>query len=792
MRSSSLIIFLVLFLLSANTAWSQYIELKGQITDQSGHEPLAGATVALYKQNDSSLVSGTVSDSAGYFVIKSRPGVKYFLEISFIGFISDTIPDLFPTKSLFFGVIALKPSEILLDEISITSEKSIMTNRLDKKVYHVGKDVMAESSSAREILQNIPSVTVDINGGITLRNSSNITFFLNGKPSALLRKNPSVVLEQIPAGSIDRIEIITNPSAKYRPDGIGGIINIVLKKEKKQGLNGQISAHGGNEGRYNTDLNINYGTENLKFFGNYGLRHSNGTVLYTDDRVYKDSLHQNILSYYDENGHSKTNALSHNIYAGMSYDINDFNSAGFSGSYFQQNSLHNGESEIESLDSIKNPDYHIKNVQTNNEYEKEGELNFTYEHNFKNKKDHGLTLEATYSGYDEKENKIFNQIYTVPNNITDISHYLIRKSGCQQEVMVDYVLPMGKNAEFNSGYAGEFIVDNIKYNYNVKKSQFIFHQQIHAAYVLYGQSIGNFSFKAGLRAEQANIRSHLITPADSLTPNNYFKLYPTIHLGYDISDKNQLSLSYSKRVNRPDADGLNPNPEFSDPRNAEAGNPNLKPEQTHSLELGFSNNNDNFSITSSLYYRYKYDAFTSIFKNIADSIILSTTTNLHTRQSGGLEGVLSGSLFHHCNYSLTTDIFYTTIDASNLGYTKNKSSVSGNIKGYTLLKFSKKTFVQINAYYYFPSITPQGKRNAFYYLNIGLRQNLFKNRASLTLTGTDVFHTYKIIYKIESAGLNQFTTIQRKLPVFYIGFIWRLNNFKDKNKIDFEGEGLVK
>ena len=259
-------------------------------------------------------------------------------------------------------------------------------------------------------------------------------------------------------------------------------------------------------------------------------------------------------------------------------------------------------------------------------------------------------------------------------------------------------------------------------------------------------SVEKFSFKAGLRAEQTSIRSHLVVPSDSLIPNNYFKLFPTIHLGYDFSEKKQISFSYSKRVNRPDSDELNPYPEFSDPRNAEAGNPFLKPEQIHSLELGYKYNNDDFSITSSIYYRYKYDAFTPIFKNIGDSIVLYTTTNLNTRQSGGLESVLSGTLFHYWNYSLTTDVFYTTIDASNLGYSNSKSSISGNIKGYSLFRITGKTSIQLNANYYFPSITPQGKRETFYYLNIGLKHNLFKNKAPLTFTGTDVFHTYKIKY----------------------------------------------
>lgn len=786
-----LVIVSFVFVIFSNKAKSQSVEISGKIVEKSSREPLPSASVVLYRQFDSAFMEGTISDTLGLFRIGQLSKGNYSIVVSFIGFIPDTISGILLTENKDVGVVELKPSELLLDEVSITSDKSIMTTELDKKVYHVDLDIMAESSSASEILQNIPSVTVDINGGITLRNTSNITYFLNGKPSALLRRNASSVLEQIPASSIERIEIITNPSAKYRPDGVGGIINIVLKKDAKRGLTGQLSAHAGNEGRYNANLNLNYGTEDVKIFGNYGLRHSNGSILYTDSRTYKDSLSQAIINYYDETGHSKTNALSHNAFAGINYDINNYNNMELSGSYFLQNSLHHGNSEIGALDSVSHPDYNITNVQTNDEKEEEGELNFTWEHTFKNNEDHSLTFEATYAAYDEQVDKTFYQTYTFPHNIVDTSNYLIQKSGNQQEVLLDYVSPIGEDAEFESGYAGEFIFDDIRYTNNAVKSRFLFNQQIHAVYALYGQSIESFSFKAGLRAEQTFIKSHLTFPTDSLIPNNYFKVFPTLHLAYDFSDNKQLSLSYSKRLNRPDPDELNPFPEFSDPRNAEAGNPNLKPEQIHSLELGYQYSSNAFSISSSLYYRYKYDAFTALFENIGDSIVLYTTTNLNTRQSGGLEGVLSGSLFGFWTYSLTADVFYTTINASNLGYT-NKSSISGNLKGYSLFRFAKNSSVQLNAYYYFPSITPQGKRDAFYYFNIGFKQNLFKNRASITLTGTDVFHTYEIKYNIQSSALDQFTTIQRRQPVFYIGCIWRFNNYKEKDKIEFEGDGLVK
>jgi hypothetical protein len=272
-----------------NTAFSQTYSVSGTIIEKTSKEPLPGASIVLFDATGS-VLNGATSDNQGTFIINSISNGNYHLEISFIGFITDTIKNLQLNKDINIGSIKLIPTEILLDEATVTGEKAIYTTHLDKKVYNVQKDVLAETSTASEILQNVPSVNVDINGGITLRNTGNITFFINGKPSALLRKNPSAILEQIPASSIERIEVITNPSAKYRPDGVGGIINIVLKKDADKGFNGQIQANVGDEGRYNANLNLNYGAEDFKLFGNYGIRHSNASALYTDARTYKGQL----------------------------------------------------------------------------------------------------------------------------------------------------------------------------------------------------------------------------------------------------------------------------------------------------------------------------------------------------------------------------------------------------------------------------------------------------------------------------------------------------------------------
>ena len=536
---------------------------------------------------------------------------------------------------------------------------------------------------------------------------------------------------------------------------------------------------------------MNYGIGKIKLFGNYGIRHSEGTVLYTDKRIYKDTSNNFPNSSYNDNGNSIVDALSHTVSSGVNYNLDDNNSFELSFDYFLQNSFHKAKSEINSYDSQKNKKYIYVDNETNDEHEEEGEGAVTYEHIFNNNEDHSISFEGIYSSFNEKEDQHYNQVYKVPGNLFESTGNLVQKSGNQSEVKLDYILPVDEEIEIESGYSGEMAYQDIRYTLDNSANRFLFNQDVHAFYLTYSQTFESFEFKAGLRGEQTFTKSHLTNPLDSLIKNSYFKFFPTLHFGYEFDEENKFSLSYSKRVNRPEADELNPNPEFVDPKTAEAGNPNITPEQIHSIEFGYQSIKKNITFTNTLYYRYKYDAFTSIRRSIGDTLVLFTIENLKTQSSFGFETIFSGSINDYWDYDLTGDIFYTTIDASNLGYSSNKSTVSGNIKGYTLINIFENTALQANAFYYFPTLTPQGKRNSIYYLNFAIKQQLFNKNLSVTFSVSDVLHTYKISRNINSNDLSQSFSIKRKYPVLYLGVTWRFNNF-EKEENPYSTEGLKK
>ena len=269
MKKVTLLFLLSVFLLITQLGISQTSGISGTVIEKTSLESLPGSVILVFKGSDTIPVSVTSAGANGFFKINGLVSGNYVTEIQFIGYHSRKISVELKEEIKSLDTIILSPSSLLLNSVDVIAEKDLMTYGLDKKIYNVSQDIFSDSYSASEVMQNIPSISVDVNGAVSLRGSGDITFFINGKPSAMLRRNPAAVLASFPASSIERIEIITSPNAKYRADGIGGIINIVLKKNAKIGFNGQVTANIGSEYRGNASTNLNYGTEKSNYFLNY-------------------------------------------------------------------------------------------------------------------------------------------------------------------------------------------------------------------------------------------------------------------------------------------------------------------------------------------------------------------------------------------------------------------------------------------------------------------------------------------------------------------------------------------
>jgi outer membrane receptor protein involved in Fe transport len=767
----------------------------GSITAKSTNQPIGSASVVLLDLGDSTIVSGTTTDAKGKFILNNIPDGNYYIIFSCIGYAeinSGAFSINSQDKKQDLGTFSMTETPVLLKGIVVTGEKPTFNISIDRKVYNLEKDIMSKGGSASELLQNIPSVSVDIDGNVSLRGSSNVLILINGRTSPLMGKNRADVLQQMPANSIERIEVITNPSAKYNPDGTSGIINLVLKKNKQSGLDGTISANGGVSYRDNGNISLNYNPGHFNLYGSYGLRKDNRNRHYMDTRRYYSQANDT-SSYYNENDASFDRPLSHIASLGIDYDLDGSNRFGVSGNYFykgstrtetSRNTSTNNESMISSDYSRDRLDY---------DHESDNGATVYYDHAFA-KKDHKLHLEYNISDQPEQEDNHYTDTYLVPVQMPTYDNTLIKQGEKQNQLSVEYANPLSENSTFESGFTGEVRKQNFDFYAEyfdngrkvfvtdiAKTNRFLYDENIYALYGTLEHSFGQFSLLGGLRFEYAQNKAHLVT-TDSAFRNDYSNLYPSLHLAYRLSESSELQLNYSRRTNRPEGDELNPFPEYSDPLTIRAGNPHLLPEYIHSLEFGWQLKNEHLSMTPSVYYRYNYNGFTSVTEVVQDSILLTTTRNLSSDQSAGLELIFNGSVGNHLNADISANAFYNTIDASNIGFSKNKSIISWSGNFNIDLKLRPSTVLQMNSYYRSPRLTPQGKYLGNFVANFGMRQNLLNDNLSLILTISDIFKTRNQKIELRTAGLNRDVKANRDARILYAGLTYHFGTSPKKNK----------
>jgi outer membrane receptor protein involved in Fe transport len=791
----SLITLFIIFSINLNAQNHRVRSIFGTVLTESTKKSLEFVNVVVMNQSDSTLATGAVTDNKGNFEIDNVPNGTYFIRYSLLGYEekqSNNFKIDDKQKELDLGKIFLKEAALSIGDVTVTSQRATFITSIDRKVYNVQQDVLSKTGSASDLLQNIPSIQVDIDGTVSLRGSENVLILLNGKPSPLLGKSRAEVLQQMPASAIERIEVITNPSAKYKPDGTSGIINIVMKKDVGTGLNGTASANVGNQDRYNGSINLNYNPGKYNIFGSYSIRldQRNSFTTYRESNI--DTMTHNILGHHNEDGKSYSRPLSHIISLGLDYHLDSTNSFGMSSNYHYRSFTRTEKTTITDEGSgITTKDY--DHLRYDPEYEKEIGGSAYFLHNFDGE-EHKLRAEFNFSHEDELEDNHYTDIYRVSS--TPLSYYNMRiyQGDDQKQFTIDYSNRLTESSTFEAGYAGDFnkrdmdfysessgassqtfILDTTKTNH------FIYNETIHALYAPYENSFGPFSFLGGLRAEQSFIDANLVSK-DSAITNNYMKFYPTLHLSYKISSLLDLQLNYSRRANRPEGDDLNPFPEYQNLRNIRVGNPHLLPEFIHSVEFGIQWQNDNLTIVPSVFYRNKYNGLTRVTRLHPDSTLWTTMENLASDESAGFELVVSGNIGNTFSTNFSTNAFYERIDASNLGFSSNKSTVtwSGNIN--CNLNLATATMIQVNSTYRSLRLTPQGENKPSFVMNLGIRQDLFDDKFSLVLTVSDIWKTMKREINLDTPWIIQNTINNRDTRIIYFGMTYHFGKPAKKSR----------
>jgi len=791
-------------------------KITGRVIDSSNGKPVGYASLSLAVQDNDKEISGTTTDDNGTFKLTGIPEGTYKLQIFFVGYKTRTRNTIVISKTqptIALGDIKLPSTTATLKAITVTAEKDIIENKIDKMVYNVDKDLTSQTGVATDALKKIPQVDVDVDGNVELQGNSNIRFLIDGKPSTIFGSNIVDVLQSIPASQIQSIEVITSPGAKYDAEGTGGIINIILKKSTVKGINGSISLSGGTRFE-NTSLNLNARSGN---FGVYGFFSGNATLLSTtktaisntakDTGAQTTTLLENGSSNFTRDGYQTGIGFDweitskDNIYGGVSYNYfeNDF-----TGTTTQETIQDDFGSTLSDVTDLLN---------TSNNYNQHAlDYYLNYKRTF-SKKDQELDISYNSSYSTTFLNYAQTQGYISPSYIYSGSYGNNPGSENGTNISLDYTQPLNDNTTLEMGAKTELnqiqstsdvyllntILDNYGYS-NTESTSLNYKQNVYAAYLSGSFKLFKFlDVKAGFRDEYTQTNAYYSNSGNVNIPA-YNTYVPSIVIARTFANNQTLKLSYSYRIERPDYGDLNPFVNVSDPKNISTGNPYLKPEIGNKIEMGYNRvfkKDENIFIT--LFYRWNlqdlqpYTTYYQSYK-VGDSTYTNTTVteraNIGEEDDIGLS--VSGSIPVIEKIKLRPNIqlfqrwIYTGL------------STGGNANGFNYrinLNFSyditSNLSLEMFGNFNSPRVNAQGTKPAFFVYNFAVRQQLFHKKGSIALTATNPFNYY-VNQVTDLTGYNFTTITTRQVPYqsFGINFTYRFGKMEFKEKKDEQDPNL--
>ncbi|MFW5657202.1 MAG: TonB-dependent receptor domain-containing protein, partial [Bacteroidota bacterium] len=789
--------------------------LSGFIADTAADQSLEYVTISLYSQRDSSLVTGTITDIEGKFIIEQIPYGRFFLEASFIGYKTLRVNNITvkpDNKTINMGSLPLQSDVTSLEEVEVVGERPAVEFKIDKKVVNVAKDVTASGGTAVDALERVPSIQTDIDGNVSIRGSSNFKVLIDGKPSVL---QGSEALQQIPASAIENIEIITNPSAKYDPDGLAGIINIIMKKQKGAGITGLINATAGTQENFSGDFLINIRKENINFFvgGEGSVRQHPGSV-----ESYRESTIRDTTFYQQYDGDASRGHSGYGFKAGADYYLNDRNTITFQGNFGERGFGRGSTAKYYEYTSpatveeywIRENDFDIRRKYYSG--------NINWQHKF-NTEGHEFQAYGYFSTGIGDEKETLDEIFTdMHYNRIDSIPLGNDRSGEESEEQeyrftFDYTLPFNDAGKFEAGYQIRYDLGNADYVFeefdpdtrawyinNELSNEVEFTRNIQSMYSTLSNEAGKFGYQLGMRVEYTDRIIAQITTDEEYRIHRW-DYFPTIHTSYQLPAEQQLQASYSRRINRPREWFLNPFPSYSDPNNVRIGNPELGPEYVDSYEFNYMKRFKQSFVTAELFYRQTNDGIERLSTLRDDNVMVHTFTNSDKQYATGLE--LMGNLFpvKWWNLNVSASIYNYEIsgEVDDVQVKKNTNSWDARFMS-TFMINKTNSRIQISGFYRAPSVTLQGERDGFFVTGIGIRQDFWKRKASLTLQSRDIFNTMRFSFTSESDNFYTKTSFSRE-PVISLNFTYRINNYKaprnnrggggaETVEMDFNGGGM--
>ena len=762
-------ILLFFVLTSTSLLYSQNSEVivTGTVTDSETNIPLEYATISVFNVNSEDAINGVITDSNGEFSIELSKG-NYDFKVEFISFKIKYYRNITVNNPLSLGTIELSIDENILDEIEVIGEKTEIEIKLDKTVYNIGKDLTLKGSSVSDVLDNLPSIEVDIEGNVSLRGNESVRILINGKPSGLVGISSNEALKQFPSESVEKVEVITSPSARYNAEGTAGIINIILRRSKLTGFNGSLSLNSGYPERYGVSANLNYRTKKLNFFNNigYNTRTSEGSFV-NETEYYTD---QAINNFLNENGVRGSERNSNYLNTGIEYFISDKTSVVGSYVFRKSDGFTNNTNNVnQNFNSISK---FSERLEKESEIDDTNEFSINLTHDF-NKEGHVLTMDYQKEKSSENENGFISNSQLKPILTKYLSEKVNTDEIQESELFkIDYVLPIKKDGQFELGFRRsnqhqdiDYLAKNEDLNGNFindlnLSNTLLYNEKVNAFYTQYGNKKNKFSYLLGLRYEESK------TAVKQLANNtnnvkNYNDFFPTLNLSYQIKENETITFGYNRRIRRARSYFINPFPSKSSATNIFQGNPNIDPTYSNGIDLGYLKRYEKLTLNGSIYYRKETGVFTFISENTGDFVLVNeisvpvlrrTPINLASNKQIGLE--LNANFNQSKNWRLNGSLnFYeseTLGEYMGIVYDSKNLTWSGRLSNN--LKLFSSVDWQTSFRYRAPQKTAVSERKASIYSNTAFSKDLLKDKITLTFKVNDIFETGK--WRIESFNEN--------------------------------------
>ena len=778
------------------------IVLSGKVIDQETQQPLEYATITLKNPRFPDRLQGGITGFDGTFSFEIFPG-RYTITTEYISFESNINEGVILRESTDLGTIALEISVAALDEVELVAERTEVEIRLDKRVYNVGRDITVRGGSVSDVMDNIPSVSVDVEGNISLRGNDNVRILINGKPSGLVGLSGPDALRQLPAESIEKVEVITSPSARYEASGTAGILNIILKREELAGFNGSFILNGGFPTTYGGNTNLNWRTEKLNIFStlSYNDSKSLGGGVFNSEYFNGDA--PSTFTNEDRDYERQRERFFINLGAEYFFDVKtSFTMTGF---IRRSDNNSNNTTIIEDRSSSGVVLNEFGRFQ--DETEKDNSAQFTANFTKKfNDQGHELIIEFQAEESSEDEADIARNTNTFDQKSTT------DESQERQLLQLDYVYPIDENTQLELGYRGDFSQQNTDYQVfdlangietvNTNLTNYLgFTQNVNAAYTQFGKKVNKFSYLLGLRMENTKIIIDQRT-ANVYREKKYTDWFPTVNLSYEFNEKENITLGYSRRIRRPRSWSLNPFQSLTSLTFFRQGNPDLDPSYANSFDFGYLKRWEKFTLNGSVYYSKSTQVITRITETTGTIVRVSedplvevpalrfTSINLAENNRTGTEFTLTYSPKRTIRISGNFNIFNSETIGTYEDQVLDAEIISwfARLNASFPLPFDLNT--QLRAFYRGPSATAQTESEGIFSLSGAINKNLFKNKGTLSFRASDIFNSRRRKSTTVTEQFTNYTEFQWRQPTYIFTLTYRINerkNNRNRRRNNYEG-----